>query len=62
MIGGGSANLPGLINRFVEHFGVETVLANPFSKILHPYVLNATLKEIGPDFAIATGLAMRELT
>jgi len=62
VLSGGTANLPGLVDRFVQHFKIETTISNPFLRIAHPSVIAGVLKEIGPDFAIATGLAMRELS
>lgn len=59
---GGSANLPGIVDRFVSRFGVETTLSNPFEKTIHPAILMRTLKDIGPHFTVSAGLAMRELT
>lgn len=61
VLSGGSANLPGIVERFVGRFGIETSLINPFETMTYPATLMRTLKEIGPHFAVATGLAMREL-
>lgn len=61
IISGGSANMKGLLEKFSEYFKIETKIGNPFLHINHPALLEETLKEIGPSFAIAVGLAMREL-
>lgn len=60
MAGGGAA-LPGLIDYMVKKFGVEVLLANPFSKVDYPAFFQPVLKEIGPSFAVAIGLALRGL-
>lgn len=61
IISGGSANMKGLLEKFAEYFKIEINIGNPFLRINHPALLGETLKEIGPSFAIAAGLAMREL-
>ncbi len=58
VVTGGSANLPGLINYFVQRFGLEVVRANPFHALTYPQVLSPTLGEIAPRFGVAVGLAM----
>jgi len=58
---GGTAKLPGLVEYFVEKFGREVRIGDPFRGIECPPVLTPILKEIGPSFAVAVGLAMREL-
>jgi type IV pilus assembly protein PilM len=56
---GGTANLPGLLQYFQNNFKIEVEIANPFKKIYYPPILEETLKEIGPSFSIAVGLALR---
>lgn len=58
LVGGGSL-LRGIEDTIVKKFGVETEIINPFSKVIYPAFLEPTLKEIGPIFANATGLALR---
>lgn len=58
---GGGALLKGLVDFSINKFGVEARLANPFSKVTYPAFLEPTLKEIGPSFSGALGLALREL-
>ncbi len=58
---GGTASLPGLVEYFVEKFGREIRIGDPFKDIDYPPILAPILREIGPSFAVATGLAMREL-
>jgi type IV pilus assembly protein PilM len=60
ILAGGEANLPGLLPHSKNYFKKEVEIANPFKKIYFPPILEETLKEMGPSFAIAIGLAERE--
>ena len=60
LVGGGSA-LKGLSELAKNNFKTEVVLANPFSKVTAPAFLENILKETGPEFAVAIGLALRRL-
>ena len=60
-LAGSTARLPGLKEYFQENFKVETEIADPFSKIFSPPILEETLKKIGPSYAIAVGMALRGL-
>lgn len=42
-------------------FSVEVKIADPFSKVEAPEFMRPVLKEIGPEFAVAVGLALRKL-
>jgi len=44
-----------------ENLEINTQIANPFSKVKTPAFLDEVLKEIGPEFAVAVGLALRGL-
>jgi type IV pilus assembly protein PilM len=59
ILAGGAANLPGLLQYFQNYFKKEVEIANPFKGIYFPAILEETLKEIGPSFSIAVGLAQR---
>jgi type IV pilus assembly protein PilM len=61
IIAGGSAFMPGLKEYFAEKFDKEVEIANPFLNIFYPPIIEKTLKEMGPSFAIAVGMALREL-
>ncbi|MDO8436199.1 MAG: type IV pilus assembly protein PilM [bacterium] len=61
LLAGGLAFLPGLKEYFAEKLAKETDIANPFKNIFYPPILEKTLKEMGPSFAIATGMALRGL-
>jgi len=60
MVGGGSA-LKGLAELAKDSFKTEVVSANPFNKVSAPAFLEDILKETGPEFAVAIGLALRKL-
>lgn len=62
ILSGGTALLPGLLEYFQDHFPKKEVeIANPFSKIFFPPILDETLKEMGPSYTIAIGMALRGL-
>lgn len=57
----GGSLLKGLADFTVNKIGVETLVADPFIKIEYPAFLEGALKESGPIFANAIGLALREV-
>lgn len=61
LVGGGSA-LKGLKELAKDNLKTEVVIANPFSKVSTPAFLENILKETGPEFAVALGLALRKLS
>jgi len=60
LVGGGSA-LKGLSELAKSNFKAEVVSADPFNKVSAPAFLEKILKETGPEFAVAIGLALRRL-
>ncbi|TSC86151.1 MAG: type IV pilus assembly protein PilM [Parcubacteria group bacterium Gr01-1014_8] len=58
---GGGASLPGLAAHANELLQTEVEIANPFARTETPAFLDKVLREIGPGFAVAVGLALREL-
>ena len=58
---GGASQLGGLAQYLEEAVKIKTFLGNPWARISYPQSLAVTLQEIGPNFAVAIGLAMREL-
>ncbi len=58
---GGGSLVKGLVDIAVKSFGVEVVLGDPFSKVGYPAFLHGVLKEAGPTFSTAVGLALRGL-
>lgn len=58
LIGGGSA-LKGFNALASNNFKVDVISGNPFEKVEIPAFLQNILLETGPQFAVATGLALR---
>ncbi len=61
VLSGGSAFLPNLAQYFSDFFGIRTYIGDPWSRISYPTELKSVLEEIGPKFAVAIGLALREI-
>lgn len=59
---GGGALLKGLLEHTKKSFNIETVLSDPFSKTEAPAFLEPILKVSGPEFSVALGLALRQLS
>lgn len=62
VLSGGGSLLKGFVDFSVKRTGVETKLADSFSRVEYPVFLQPVLKDIGPSFTNAIGLAMRQLT
>ena len=60
MIGGGAA-LKGLNVEAKKNFQTEVISGDPFSKVVTPAFLEDVLRQTGPEFAVAVGLALRRL-
>lgn len=58
---GGGATLKGLAPVAEESFKTQAILGDPFSRLVAPAFLEAVLKDAGPEFAVAIGLALRRL-
>ncbi|MEK7081091.1 MAG: type IV pilus assembly protein PilM [Patescibacteria group bacterium] len=58
---GGGSLLKGLKEIAVNNFRAEIEIGHPFSKVNAPAFLGKVLKTIGPEFAVALGLALRKL-
>jgi type IV pilus assembly protein PilM len=61
ILSGAGALLPGFLDRAQATFRTETVLGNPFEKVQVPEFVAGVLKETGPEFSVALGLALRKL-
>ncbi|MFH1180794.1 MAG: type IV pilus assembly protein PilM [bacterium] len=61
ILAGGASLIPGLKEYFQERLGKETEISNPFADIFYPPILEKTLKDMGPSYAIAIGMALRGL-
>ena len=58
---GGGAGLKGMLQYAQGKVPTEVILADPFSKAQAPAFLEKILKEAGPEFSVAVGLALRRL-
>jgi type IV pilus assembly protein PilM len=58
---GGGATMKGLLTLAKNHFDADISLSDPFSKVESPAFFEKVLKEVGPEFAVAVGLALRKL-
>lgn len=61
ILAGGSALLPGLSEYIGYQLKEQIVIAEPFTSLFYPPILEQTLKEMGPSWAVAVGAAMRGL-
>jgi Tfp pilus assembly PilM family ATPase len=61
ILAGGSVLMPGLGDYFAKNLEAQTEIANPFSDIFYPPILEETLRLMGPSYAIAIGTALRGL-
>ena len=58
---GGGSLLKGLKEISINNFRAEIEIGHPFSKVNAPAFLNKVLENMGPEFAVALGLALRKL-
>jgi type IV pilus assembly protein PilM len=58
---GGGSRLTGLREYAEQEFTGEVEFGNPFQKTNHPEFLDRVLEMAGPEFAVAIGLALKEL-
>ena len=58
---GGGAGLKGLQEFAQQHISTAVRLSDPFAKAQAPAFLEHILKEAGPEFSVAVGLALRHL-
>lgn len=59
---GGSSLLPNLSEYFTKLLDISTYLGDPWARVIYPTELKPVLDEIGPRFAVAVGLAMRDIS
>lgn len=62
VLSGGGAVMRGFAEAAKVHFQSDIISADPFSKVVAPAFLAPTLKAVGPEFAVALGLALRKLS
>lgn len=61
VLAGGTSLFPGLKEYFVLKLNKEVLIGDPFANIFCPQILASVLKEVGPSYAIAVGMALRGL-
>ncbi len=61
VLSGGSGSIVGLKEYLSDRLKIEILIGNPWARVSYPTVLSPVLKEIAPRFAVAIGLAMREI-
>ncbi len=58
---GGGATVKEILPYAQERLGAEVLVAHPFEKVEAPAFLLDVLKEVGPEFAVAVGVALRQI-
>ena len=58
---GGGCRMPGFLEKAREMFEIDMEIADPFSKVSNPEFLDRLLTTTGPEFAVAVGLALKDL-
>jgi len=61
VLSGGGVLLAGLLEIARSKFETDVVLADPFAKLETPAFLQDMLRQAGPSFAVAVGVALRRL-
>lgn len=61
ILSGGSGNLFGLDEYLKSKLKIDVISGNPWARVVYPPIIESALKEIAPKFAVAVGLAMREI-
>ncbi|MEK7071421.1 MAG: type IV pilus assembly protein PilM [Patescibacteria group bacterium] len=61
ILSGGGSLLKGLPEVAANNFRAEVEIGRPFSKVSAPAFLEKVLDALGPEFAVALGLALRKL-
>lgn len=61
LLTGGGAALKGLLEIAQKELRTEVQAARPFTKVETPAFLDQVLAEVGPEFSVAVGLALRRL-
>ncbi|MDD5625712.1 MAG: type IV pilus assembly protein PilM [Patescibacteria group bacterium] len=61
ILSGGSAYLPNLANYFSQTLNTTVIIGDPWARVAYPEELKPALEEVAPRFAVAIGLALRQL-
>jgi len=58
---GGLTNMPNFANYFQQKLGRQVTIGNALARVVYPPTLSPIIQELSSTFAVATGLAMREI-
>ena len=58
---GGGAGLKGVAEHAQRALEVQVEIADPFAKLVTPAFLESVLSDVGPEFAVSVGVALRKL-
>lgn len=61
VLAGGSAFLLNLSTYIEKSVSIKAFIGDPWARVVYPLELQPVLQEIGPSFAVAVGLSMREI-
>ncbi|PIY78614.1 MAG: hypothetical protein COY82_01535 [Parcubacteria group bacterium CG_4_10_14_0_8_um_filter_35_7] len=61
ILGGGSALLLNLVSYLSQILNIKVYIGDPWARIIYPEDLKPVLTKIAPRFAVAVGLAMRDI-
>ncbi len=61
VLAGGSAFLLNLPEYLEKTLSIKTFIGDPWARVVYPTEIQSVLQEIGPRFAVAIGLGMREI-
>jgi type IV pilus assembly protein PilM len=61
ILSGGSSYLPGLTDYFTRLLNIRVIVGDPWARVAYPADLKPALVEVAPRFAVAIGLALREI-
>ena len=59
IIYGGASKMPGFAEYLSGRLKIDVVIGNPFNKIIYPEKLKPIIDEIGHEFTVAAGLALK---
>lgn len=61
ILSGGGAHLANISDYLSKTMDMNVIIGNPWSRVAYPLDLKMVLDEIGPQMAVAVGLALREI-
>lgn len=62
ILSGGTSLLANLVDHLAKELKIRVFVGDPWARVIYPEDLKPVLNQIGPQFAIAVGLAMREIS